>query len=171
MSPQRNMPSPFRIIRTDYAALLAVLFPVVIWGMYVATAFFGFFPGLRGREPLTASDAPFFLYFALIVTLLGIPLLVWRIRSIQSHFKRGVEVPGTITSANFYRGRGRLEYAYSFQDQTYRTGNAVQETKQIKGLQPGDNIILVVDPDKPRKALIRDIYLSKNIIRPRQDRT
>lgn len=171
MSPQLLVPSAFRIIGTDYTASLAVIFPLVIWAMYVAITFFGFFPGFRGRDPLTPSVAPFLLNFALILTVVGLPLLIWRIRSIQSHFKRGVEVPGTITSANFYRGRGRLEYAYSFQDQTYRTGNAVQETKQIKGLQPGDNIILVVDPDKPRKALIRDIYLSKNIIRPRQDRT
>ena len=157
MIPQRNMPSPFRVIRTDYAAMLALLFPVVIWGMYVATAFFGFFPGLRGREPLTASDAPFFLYFSVIVTLLGIPLLIWRIHVIRAIFIRGIEVPGKIMSAHFPGSRGRLEYAYIFRGQTYRSGHAFQKTKQIRGLQPGDDVTLVVDPNNPGKALIRDI--------------
>lgn len=158
MSPQSPVPSIFRIIRTDYAALLAVLFPLVIWGMYVATAFFGFFTGLRGREPLTASDAPFFLYFSLIVTLLGIPLLIWRIHVIRAIFIRGIEVPGKIMSAHFSGSRGRLEYAYIFRGQTYRSGHAVQKTKQVRGLQPGYDVTLVVDPNNPGRALIRDIY-------------
>jgi hypothetical protein len=153
------VPSPFRIIRTDYATILAMLFPVVIWGVYVATAFFGFFPGLRGREPLTASDANFFLYFSVIVTLLGIPLLIWRIHVIRAIFIRGIEVSGKIMSAHFSGSRGRLEYAYIFDGQTYRAGHAVHKTKQVRGIQPGDTITLVVDPNKPGKALIRDIFV------------
>jgi hypothetical protein len=159
MSPQRRVPSIFRIMRTDYAALLAVLFPLVIWGMYVATAFLGFFPGLRGRDPLTASDAPFFLYFAVIVTLLGIPLLIWRLQAIRAIFIRGVEIPGKIMTAHFSGSRGRLEYAYIFQGQTYRAGHAVHKTKQVRGLQPIDDVTLVVDPNNPGRALIRDIYV------------
>ncbi|TEU11420.1 MAG: DUF3592 domain-containing protein [Anaerolineales bacterium] len=159
MGQEIRQPSPLRIIQSDYVALLAALFPIVSWVMYVATAYFGFFPGLRGRDPLTGADAPFFLYLGIITTLIGIPLLVWRIRSFQAMFTRGVEVPGRITNISFYRDRGRVEYAYTYQGQTYQGGNAVRKTGRTKALQPGGEVVLIVDRDNPKRALIRDLYV------------
>ncbi len=62
-------PSLFRIVQSDYVTGLSLLVPVVFWGMYVATAHFGFFPEMRGRSALTGSDAPFFLDLSIIAAL------------------------------------------------------------------------------------------------------
>jgi hypothetical protein len=152
-------PSIVRIIQSDYTAGLAVIAPLVTWGMYIATEYFGFFPGLGGHNPLTGEDAPFFLILAIITTLIFIPILIWRVRSFQTLFSRGIEVPGHITNIRFNRDRGRVEYTYTYQGQIYQTGNGIYKTKRTKALQQGDEIVLMVDQDNPKRALIRDIYL------------
>lgn len=50
MSQQKRLPTVLSILRADYLALVAVLFPVVFWVIYIATAYLGFFPGFRGRD-------------------------------------------------------------------------------------------------------------------------
>lgn len=158
---ERNIqkPSVLRIIQSDYTALFAVAFPVIAWVIYVATAYFGFFPGLRGRDPLTGASAPFFFYLGLVTTLIGVPVFIWRVRSFQALFARGVEVPGRVASISFYRDRGRVEYAYTYEGNTYQGGNAIMKTGRTKALQPGDEVVLIVDKDNPKRALIRDLYV------------
>jgi len=156
---ETHQPSLLGIIQLDTVALLALLFPLVIWGIYIATTYFGFFPGLGGRDPLTGADAPLFLYLGLIATVVGIPLLLWRVRSFQSMFRRGIQVRGRITDVSFYRDRGRVEYSYTYEGQTYAGGNAVQKTGRSEALQPGGEVTLLVDPEKPQRAVIRDLYV------------
>lgn len=152
-------PSIFRIIQSDYTAGLAVMAPLVMWGMYIATEYFGFFPGMGGRNPLTGEDASFFLILGIITTLIFIPLLIWRVRSFQIIFSRGIEVSSHITNIRFNRDRGRVEYTYTYQGQIYQAGNSIHKTKRTKALQQGDEVALMVDPDNPKQSLIRDLYL------------
>src|SRR5437016_2431693 len=140
MSSSRK-PSVLRIIQSDYVALIALGFPAVMWVMYVAIAYFGFFPGLRGHESIQGSEsAPLFLTLAVVSTLMGIPLLVWRIRSFQAAFARNVEVQGRITNISFFRDRGRVEYTYDYSGQTYHGGNAVMKTGRTRSLQEGEEV-------------------------------
>ncbi len=161
MAEARRRPSLVRIILSDYIAFLAVLFPLVFWGIFIATAFFGGAPALRGRggrDPIPPEAAPFFLYASLIVTLLGVAILIWRIRSFQSVFTRGVSVPGRILRVSLARDRGRVEYQYSYQDQTYRAAHAVHKAGRARALRPNDAVTVVVDPENPRRAFIHDLY-------------
>jgi hypothetical protein len=159
MEQTARRPSVFRIVQTDYTASLCAIFPLVIWVMYGLLVYFKVIPDLRGRDPLTSADAPFFFGLAVVATLLGIPLLVWRIRTIQTVFARGVEVRAQITNAFFYRDRGRVDYIYDYQGQTYQSGNAVTKTGHTKFLEPGHEVILVVAPENPKKAFIREFYV------------
>lgn len=127
-------PSVIRIIESDYTALSAVLFPTIIWVMYVAIEYFGFFPSFRGRDSLTGESAPFFLNFAIIVTLICIPLLIWRVHFFKKLFSKGVEVPGLIANIWFHRDRGRVEYTYTYQGKTYHRGNAIMKSGRTKTL-------------------------------------
>lgn len=159
MSEQKRLPTVISILQTDYAALLAMLAPAVLWVMYVATAYFGFFPGLRGRDPLGYSDAPFFFYGAIVATIVGIPILVSRVRALRALYSRGVEVTGRVTNVWFVRDRGRVEYAYEYQGQVYQSGRAIPKSRRTEGLKPGFDVTLIVDPLKPERALIRDLYI------------
>lgn len=147
MQSIRRSPSVVRVVQIDYLCLLACLFPLVFWGAYVV---------LRITE---ASGFAGFLYVALAGTVVGAIALAWRYRTIAAVFTGGYEVPAVITSVWFFRGRGRVEYVYTFQNKKYVSGNAVQKTKRTRTLAQGDNVTLMIDTLNPRRAFIRDLYL------------
>ena len=49
---EKRKPSLVRMIQSDYLVLLGILIPVVSLIMYIAVAYFGYFPGLRGHDPI-----------------------------------------------------------------------------------------------------------------------
>jgi hypothetical protein len=134
---------------------LAVIAPLIGIVLYVLTGVFGFHIFRRGQD---VTDAPLTLGMALIATAIGVPLLFWRLKSIQSLFERAIEVPGNIVSANFHRGRGRIEFSYFLQGEEYRGGVAVQENYTVGRLLSRDEVIVVVDPSNPKKAFLRDLF-------------
>lgn len=156
----KSGPSIVRIIQSDFLALLGVLVPAVSLIMYICVAYFGYFPGLRGRDPIQGTEgAPIFLYMFIIGLVVGVPLSLWRIRSIQQMFAKSVEVVGQITNISFYRDRGRVEYSYTYQNQNYSGGNAIMKTGKTQQLRSGSQVVLLVNPDEPKRALIRDLYV------------
>src|SRR5687767_6816879 len=115
--PNKPKASVVRIIQSDYLALLGVLVPVVSLIMYICVAYFGYFPGFRGRDPIQGTEgAPLFFYMLIVGLVVGLPLAFWRIRAIQQMFEKSVEVVGQVTNVSFYRDRGRVEYSYTYQN-------------------------------------------------------
>jgi len=143
----KRTPSPFRVIRTDYLASIGVIFPLVAWAMALAARFFD--PGA----------AAFFLRFAPAVTAAGLVVIAWRVWTIHSVVGSGTEVPGVITGSGFFRGRGRVEYVYTYRGTTYQGGNAVQASETTRSLVPGRDVTVMVDPLKPKRAFVRELYL------------
>lgn len=143
----RPLPSPLQIIKVDYLASLGAIIPIVLWGMALLMHLFN------------AEAAPFFLAVAPITTAAALVLLFWRVQFIRSVFEYGIEVPGVIVVAEFFRGRGRLEYVYTFQSQKYQSGNAVQAVKLVRSKEPGQGVVIMVDRNRPKRAFLRDIYL------------
>jgi hypothetical protein len=103
--------------------------------------------------------AAFFLSIAPIVTVVGLLLLLWRIRTIRKVFAEGDEVPGVITGIFFYRDRGRVEYAYTYQGQEYQSGNAIHLTALTRSLTPRQAVTIMVDSLNPKHAFVRELYL------------
>lgn len=152
-------PSIISIIKVDFITFFAVIFPVVVWGMYAIVILFGYLPNPRGDKPIGPEGASFFFNFGFITLLVSIPIVLWRIGYIRNMFARGYEIPSQITNIGFFRGRGRVEYAYTYQDRQHRGWNGIMKVKQTQNLISGDNVILIVDPDNPKRALIRDFYI------------
>lgn len=140
-------PSLFRVISVDYLSLLSVLFPVVFW-IYSAYCFFAQDDSLQ-----------MFVLLSMGLSLVGIPLLFWRYRLISAVFDDGVEAQGTITGIRFFRGRGRVDYVYSFQGQKYSSGNSVNRTKSTRALRDGQQVTILIDRNDPKRAFVKDIYL------------
>ncbi|HSG43741.1 MAG TPA: hypothetical protein VLA72_11350 [Anaerolineales bacterium] len=144
---QSQKPSLFRVISIDYPSLLSFLFPVVFWAL-IAYYFY------------TGNDSmQLFALLSIGVTIVGIPYLFWRFYIISSVFEDGLEVQGTIMNIGFFRGRGRVDYTYIHQGQKYISGNAINRSKHTKGLQGGQQVILLVDRNSPKRAFVKDIYL------------
>ncbi len=140
-------PSLLHIIQTDYWSLMAVFFSIVFWIFFIAQLLLGDI-GARG-----------FLWIALAVTVVALPFLLWRYYQFRTVFERGQEAPGTISNLSFYRGRGQVEYTYTYQDQKYTSSIGVYRSKRAKALKTGERVKVVVDPDHPERAYIRDLYL------------
>ncbi|MGE5597915.1 MAG: DUF3592 domain-containing protein [Bacteroidota bacterium] len=159
MGETRRSPSLTRIISTDYPAMLAVLFPVVAWGIYAALRIFGRLPDRHGRMVSSAEAGPFFFYVGLAALVIGVPLLVMRVRTLRGAFSRGIETEGLITNLYFHRDRGRVEYTYEYQGRTYKRRNAINRNNRTRKLVMGTKTVVVVDPDKPERAFIKALYL------------
>ena len=144
---QNQRPSLFRVIGEDYVSLLSALFPLLFW-IYSAYSLF-----------VRDDSTQFFVLLSAAVTAVAIPLLLWRYRTIASVFEDGMEAPGTITAINFFRGRGRVSYVYTFQGQKYSSGNAINRTKHSKNLEVGKQVTIFIDPGNPKRAFVKEIYL------------
>jgi hypothetical protein len=159
MARETLKPSVARIIQSDYIAMIAALAPIVMLGLYIALNVFGSLPGRRGQTLEAGETGPFFLVAGLAALVIGVAVIVWRLRTFEAVFAAGVEVTGEITNLSFHRDRGRIEYIYSYEGQEYSGGNAIMKNSRTTTLQPGTPIVLVVDRANPRKALIRDLYV------------
>lgn len=140
--------------------MLGVLFPIVFLAMYIAVAYFGFLPGFRGHDPIQGTEgAPFFLYGFIVTLILGIPAVIWRLKTIQNVFANGEEVVGKVEDIHFRRDRGNVVYRYEYQGKAYTGVNAIMKNARTQSLIPGMDIVLLVSRDDPARALIRDLYI------------
>jgi hypothetical protein len=122
---------------------------VVGWAIYAA-AFFELFRPERGD---------IFLWIALAFTGVGLPALIWRVTLIRSVFAGGEEVPGVITHVSFYRDRGRAEFAYQFREESLASHNPLHKTASARALVQGQQVTLVLDPQNPKRAFIRHLFV------------
>jgi hypothetical protein len=144
---QSRGPSLFRVISTDYPSFLSVLFPIVFGGF----SLYFFF---------TRNDAfQLFLLLAIGVTVVGVPVLVQRYRVISSVFADGSEAKGIVTGLRFFRGRGRVEYSYTFKGEKQVSANAINKNSRTRKLRVGEAVTVIVDPNNPKRAFIQEIYL------------
>lgn len=140
-------PSLWRIITVDYLASIGALMPVVVWGLALLA---------RILDP---DAAAFFRLIAPAVTVAGLILLLWRIRSIRAVVSGGDEVPGIVAGIDFVRGRGRIGYVYTYRGQKYLSSNALQVSAITRSLAQGQEVTVMVDPLKPKRAFVRELYL------------
>ena len=160
MKNETHSPSIFRVVQSDFLALVSLAFPAIMLGMYLVITYLGFFPGFRGHDPIRGAEgAPVFLYMSIVATIIGVPVFVWRFNSFRSTYAGGLEVTGQITNISFSRDRGRVDYSYDYSGQMYRGWNAIMKTKRTKAMATGDNVVLMVDKGNPKRALIRDLYI------------
>ena len=155
--------SLINIVKTDYTTGAGIIFLIVFWVFYISLAYLGFTPfdflaRLRGMEAPLTDEAPFFLTMAIIGSMIVIPIIIWRVVVIQHVFASGVEVAGHIVHTWLIRGRGRIEYVYDYEGQTYRRGNAVSKNRRTVSLKLGNEVTIVVDPANPKRAFIQELY-------------
>ena len=140
-------PSFIKIIWTDYAAFLAAIAIVVTGGMLV-------FDQLTQQLGMGTT----LIYMTAAAGLIGIPIILWRVRLISSVFEFGWEAEANITDIGFFRDRGRVTYIFTVQGERYQVSNAIMKTRFTKSLQRGQKIIVVAQRDNPKTAFIRDMY-------------
>jgi hypothetical protein len=145
---ETNKPSIGRIFQTDYLTTVWEIFILVIWGFFLSFKFI---------QPIQLANPLF--YAAVIVTVIGIGIMTWRIRLIQSIFEDGAEVEGTVVSINFYRDRGYVTYVYEVKGKRYQSSNAIAKYRVTEQLKQGQRVRIVAEQNNPKIAFIKNIYL------------
>ena len=151
MSPKstNNQPSLLKIVTIDYATFLGWLIPVVVWGIYIVLIILGNVQTDDFTLPIT--------FFGMTVAALAI--LIWRIQIFNTVFSDGIEITATISNVSFFRDRGRVEYVYFHQGEKYASGNAIHKVKQTLALKVGEQVVLMVDRNNPKRTFIRDLFI------------
>jgi hypothetical protein len=161
LPPPVRKPSGFQILKNDMVGFLALIAPSIMWAIYIAVTVFGVsFTNKRSGTVLKNGDggAPL-LIASLIVTLGCAALLAWRLSSISKLFETGERVVGKIVDVSFFKDRGRIEFSYSYQRQSFQNGSAIMKTAKTQSYRSGDDVVLLVDPTNPNTVLIEDLYI------------
>ncbi|WP_406656529.1 DUF3592 domain-containing protein [Methanolobus sp. ZRKC2] len=125
---------------SDYNFSISIAMPIVV----------GIFYLLNITLPL------FLNIFFILFPILYIPM---RIYFFYILYKRGVEVSGTIMFYLAYPRGARIEYEYTYANQKYRRGNALSRLSFKKSdFHEGQEVTLLVDPKKPKRAIVKDVY-------------
>ena len=144
------------ILLADYFSLFAFLIPFVL-GFFHILVLYGYTPAGSGFGFTEADESDIISsqIATVIISTIAILFFVIRIRFFYMLYKRGVEVSGTIIE----RG-ARIEYEYVYKNRKYLKGNSLSFAFKENDYQVGQEIILCVDPKKPTRAIIKEIYFS-----------
>lgn len=149
-----------RILKNDYTASMMLIMIAVMWGLLLVGSYFGSLPGRRGSTlDFTGENLTSFIILNAVITLVCGVWAYVRISTIRRVINAGSEVTGVILGIGFAKDRGRVEYQYEHEGQTYRAGNAIKKNAQTSQLLPGTSISLMVDPQKPSRAFITNLYV------------
>lgn len=138
-------------ISADYYSNLAISSTIVTWAAYV----FFYLLQFEQRGFLWKWGIS-----SIFVSSIAVIYLAWRRHFFYSIYVRGVEVTACIYSADAFKTCGsRIEYKYEYQDEKYWRGNALTHKIFFKHkYHAGDEVVLMIDPENPKWAIIRDIY-------------
>lgn len=132
------------IVKADYGALLGAVLMALGGGAALVKA-----------AHLALLGMPWWLPG---LGLLGVPLLLLRVRSVRGIFARGVVVPGRVTAVWLEGDRGRVDFEYAFEGATYRCGAALHRTSAAERLREGADVEVLVDRARPQSALIPALF-------------
>lgn len=139
-----------KVILTDTIAFSALLLPVVLIGGYLIIIFTG-----------NAADISLDLLMVFgMIGFLSIALLAWRISIFSAVFHDDTETTAKINNVLSYRGSGWISFDYTFLGQAYKSGSPVIMTKRVRRYRIGDEVVVLVDRSKPKRAFLRDLYMA-----------
>jgi hypothetical protein len=156
-----------RILKNDYFSMLMLVLIGVTWFLAIFGNTFGFLPKrhMVGTMPTDPSMNHALLVIAIAISMLCGWLTIRRWGDIKRVIQTGPEIKGRISSIGFYSDRGRVEYQYDYQGKTYEAGNGLCKNRETTQLKAGDEIVLILDPEKPSRAFIASLYLTQAQLR------
>ena len=155
MPNSRPTPSVVRVVLSDYVALLALIGVVVTWALHILAANGVIFTSRWSDTELTGGG---FLEIAIIATAVLLPLFAYRIYAFIAIFKRGLLCKAEISDISFFKDRGRVEFKYTLHGKGYSTGTRIMKNARTRALNVGQEVDIVVHPEKRSRAFIVDLY-------------
>ncbi len=158
-----HQPSVARIVKNYDYTILLILFPIAFFGMFLVVDVFGFAVRRRGIS-VSRADYPISLFLAVGTAVLAVAVLWWRVAFVRAVFARGQSVAGRITKVLLNpTNSGYVHYSYQLDNHEYQNKVGIAgrfaDPETVKSFGVGNEIELVVDRSKPKRALIKNLYL------------
>jgi hypothetical protein len=146
-------PTFWRSLDTDYISTFSFVTVVTVWGLYLMFKIFNW--NLR--------DEMFYVLFSAGISLVAFVLIIWRYIVIKRTFTTGEEVRAKVLKSDFYRDRGRVvvEFTLRGEKEKRRALSHLHTNRRTKAIKPGDWVILLVNPEKPKQTAIKNAYLDE----------
>ena len=139
-----------KILLADWPALFCSISIPGIWVIGLI------FPFLRQGATFGRVEI---LSIALPLSLIAAGFLLWRVTRIQTLFSRGAAVRGNITRIRLVRDRGRVEFRYEFNGERLQSWMPVHQSPEVLALRESQEVDLLVDTTRPRRAIIRHLFV------------
>jgi hypothetical protein len=157
MSTEAAMPEDTRnvdiliVLKRDYLTSLFLLSPLALWGaVFIRNV---------GGHPLGA-----YLIAAIAGTVVLIGAGLLRLGTIMSVAESGEEVKASINQIIMRRNKGRIEFTYVYDGERYEASMAFRSRDPLKDVKRGTNVLALVDPSKPKRAIIPGVFQEENPI-------
>jgi hypothetical protein len=137
-----------KTIEADYVAWMTVVIPIAFWSFYL----FLWLSGVGG------PDAWRLWILALLITVVGGCFFFLRYTVICTHFARSIEVPGIIERYAHLQDIGRVVYSFTYLKKDFTTTNYIHHSTRTARIENMSEIRVMLDPSKPKSALIKDLY-------------
>jgi hypothetical protein len=145
---QAQPPSFWRILDTDYATWVCLATPIALWVVYLILKLI--------RQ--TYTDEPLYLSISAGATVIGILITLYRYFTTLNILNRGVPVKGKITRVQLFRGAGQIAYEFKHQGSKHQASIMYHRGRKSVRFTQGMPVIVLVDPDNPRKTLVKEMY-------------
>jgi len=156
-----NKYSVKKIISHDYVTLLAFIVFVVMIAISLEVYFIGYMVSRRtfSIQLIPFEERLFYVYILGGIALAGLICFIVRMNIIKNYFSTGIEVKGKILELKYWRDRGTIIYAYSFEGQEYRKQLGIHITKETSNLGKDDEVKILVKQENHSKSIIKDIFM------------
>jgi predicted small secreted protein len=150
MATNVQTPSALKIIRTDFVLVIITTIILLTAPLYlvVITAILG----------TLTSESLLYIGGGLFADVAAVILIATKVKVIKSTFQKAEEIKGTIINIEPRRFNVQIEYEYTYRNEKYTGYDNISKSDKTKYYQKGDAVILVINPEKPNKAIIRDAY-------------
>ena len=98
--------------------------------------------------------------FTAVYTAFALPFLGWRILHIQKVFRVGRRVDGVVEDVSLEGGRGSVAWTYEVDGHALQGSQTLRLTDQVRALQEGESVAVVVDPERPSRSFLVPLYSS-----------
>lgn len=147
--------TPFRLLKRDIFLYSSISSPILFFIVFFYFSVEGAELGYKLGNNLVLN----LLFLGTILSIIqGLILIRWRIGIYSRIISRGIEVSARMSVEQFFGPNTGIEYIYTLDGQNYAsTRNIGPHLVRRMKFQPGLEIRLVVDPDKPKRFMILDV--------------
>lgn len=146
-----SSPAILRLIRDDHIARGLTFMVTVMWALVAL-----FFVFVLPKDDDDAASVAIFGALCLLTTIGCGGWAAWRVAMLRRLILSGVETPGrVVTVAENSEEIWYMILAYDFDGRAYQTKNV---TGTHPGYEPGQIVTLLVDPHRPKRAVVAALY-------------